>query len=75
MATTNIKRATSASRLVNYAEKEPSKKTVTIFKSIMLKLNLSKFVKFSETLAVRKPMPVDLHFRLMNLTQKARKTS
>ena len=37
MATTNIKRATSASRLVNYAEKEPSKKTVTIFKSIMLK--------------------------------------
>ena len=26
MATTNIKRSTSASRLINYAEKEPSKK-------------------------------------------------
>ena len=49
MATTNIKRSTSASRLINYAEKEPSKKTVIIFKSIMLRLNLSKFAKFSET--------------------------
>ena len=49
MATTNIKRSTSASRLINYAEKEPSKKTVIIFKSIMLRLNLNKFVKFSET--------------------------
>ena len=54
-------------------KKEPSKKTVIIFKSIMLRLNLNKFVKFSETLAVRKPMPVGLRFRLMNLTHKAKR--
>ena len=74
MATTNIKRSTSASRLINYAEKSRPKDG----HNIQIDYAKTEFKQVREVfgnLAVRKPMPVGLRFRLMNLTHKAKKTS
>ena len=69
MATTNIKRSTSASRLINYAEKRAVQKDGH---NIQINYAKTEFKQVREVFgnfwAVRKPMPVDLRFRLMNLT-------
>ena len=68
MATTNIKRSTSASRLVNYAEKRAVQKDGHNIQIDYAKTEFKQVREVFGNLAVRKPMPVGLRFRLMNLT-------